>query len=380
MTAPLSTWRATPSRAADWFSADEIERSRRYQRPLRRLRLVRTGLGTAMLAGFLALQLGDRLPDALGADGWIARLTVVIVALQVLSLLCDGPLDWWVDLVHDREWGVSTQTRRGFVIDNVKSFALTTGLGVGVAVPLYAVIRATGAWWLWGWLLVSALSIVLGFLFPIVLAPIFNTFTPLAPGELSDRIDAIAARAGVRITGTYVVDESRRSTRDNAYVAGLGASRRVVLFDTLLGHPVETVEQVVAHEIGHWRLRHLRRQLPTTVLALLAVFVGARLVTGALDLDVGDPALLPALLLLAQAGGALATVVTSYVSRAFERQADLQALELLGQPDALIDMHRRVHVKNLADLEPGRLQRLVRSHPPAAERMAFARAWRETAA
>jgi STE24 endopeptidase len=376
--AALSTWRATPSHAGDWFGDDELDRSRRYQRPLRRMRLLRGAFGIAMLVGFLALRVGHRLPDALGVDGWIGRLAVVIVALQLLSLLYDVPLDWWVDLVHDHEWGVSTQTRRGFVIDNAKSVALTTVLGVGVAVPLYAVIRATDAWWLWGWLLVSGLSIALGFLFPIVLAPIFNKFTPLEAGDLSSRIDAIATKAGVRITGTYVVDESRRSTRDNAYVAGLGATRRVVLFDTLLEHPVATVEQVVAHEIGHWRLRHLRRQLPLTVVALLVVFVAARLVTNVFDVDVRNPADLPVLLLLAQAGGAVAALATSFVSRAFERQADLQALELLGQPDALIDMHRRVHVKNLADLEPGPLQRVLRSHPPAAERMAFARAWTPT--
>ncbi len=371
----MNTWRATPARPDEWFSADELARARRYQRPLRRVRAARAVVGIAMLGLFIALDLGTKLPDAVGAGGWMARLAVVIVALQVLSLLYDLPLDWWVDLVHDREWGISTQTARGFVVDNVKSLVLTTVLGIGVAIPLFAVLRASDSWWLWGWLLLSALSIVFGFLFPIVLAPIFNRFTPLADETLAARIDAIAERAGVRINGTYVVDESRRSNRDNAYVAGLGATRRVVLFDTLLEHRTETVEQVVAHEIGHWRRHHLREQLPMTIGALFVLFAAARVVTGVLDVDVGDPANLPVLLLIAQFGGTLLAIGTSFVSRAHERQADLEALELLGRPDELIAMHRRIHVKNLADLDPGRWARLTRSHPPPAERMAFARGW-----
>ena len=288
-----------------------------------------------MLVAFVALDAGSRLPDALGVDGWIARLVVVVIFLQVAALAYDVPFDWWVDLVHDRRWGVSTQTPRGFVVDNLKSFLLTTGLGAGVAVALFAVIRATDAWWFWGWLLTSGLVLAFGFLFPIVLAPIFNTFTPLESGELATRIDAIAARAGVRINGTYVVDESRRSNRDNAYVAGLGRTRHVVLFDTLLEHPTATVEQVVAHEIGHWRLHHLRRSLPLTVLALLVVFAGAAAVTGAFDVDVGDPASLPLLLLLAQAGGALLAgrdVVRVHRVRAASRPAGTRAARPARRP------------------------------------------------
>jgi STE24 endopeptidase len=339
------------------------------------MRLLRTAFGLGLLLLFIVTDLGNVIPDAVGADGWIARLIVVVIALQLLALVFDVPLDWWVDLVHDKQWGISTQTPSRFVVDQLKSLAVSLVLAGALAVPLYAVIRATDLWWVWGWLLVSAMSIAFGFLFPIVLAPIFNRFTPIEPGAVSQCVDAIAAKADVRVTGTYVVDESRRSNRDNAYVAGLGATRRVVLFDTLLQHPVEVVAQVVAHEIGHWRLRHLRRQLPLLVAAVFVMFALARVVTGVADVNVGDPATLPVLLLIAQAGAVLTGLVTAYVSRAFERQADIQALELLGRPDQLVEMHRRIHVKNLADLDPSRWRRLFLSHPPAAERMALARAW-----
>jgi STE24 endopeptidase len=183
----------------------------------------------------------------------------------------------------------------------------------------------------------------------------------------------------------WVADASRRSRRDNAYVAGLGATRRIVVFDTLLEHPPEVVEQVVAHEIGHWQRRHLARQLPVAAAVALLVFAGLRLVSewewlfdaAGLDPDLGfgDPASLPLLLLAGQAGLVVLGLVTRWVSRAFERQADLEALDVLREPERLVEMHRRLHVKNLADLDPGPVKRLLATHPPAAERMAFATAW-----
>ncbi len=142
------------------------------------------------------------------------------------------------------------------------------------------------------------------------------------------------------------------------------------------------VAQVVAHEVGHWRLGHLRRQIPLVALLSLVLMLGLRLLAewdglwSAIDVDgLGDPTSLPVLLLAVQLGFGVMGLGASYVSRAFERQADLQALELLGEPDLMLDMLRRLHVKNLADLDPNVWRRMQASHPPAAERMALVRAW-----
>jgi STE24 endopeptidase len=381
----LSTWWRVPNDPADWFSAEELDRARRYQRPLTVLRLVRTGIGVAVALVFVFGQVGPRLVDALGLDNWVVSLLAVFVALQLVGLVYDVPLDAWVDLVYDRRWGLSTQTAGGLAADEVKSFLLGLVLGAVLLVPLYAVIRATEWWWLIGWALVVGLGVLLGFLFPVVIAPIFNRFTPLEDEDLKARIRAVADRSGAAIAGVWVADASRRSRRDNAYVAGLGATRRIVVFDTLLEHPPEVVEQVVAHEIGHWQRRHLARQLPVAAAVALVVFAGLRLVSewawlfaaAGLDPDLGfgDPASLPLLLLAGQAGLVVLGLVTRWVSRAFERQADLEALDVLREPEQLVEMHRRLHVKNLADLDPGPVKRLLATHPPAAERMAFATAW-----
>lgn len=378
----LSTWRAVPHDPADWFSAEELERSRSYQRPLRRLRLIRGLLGLVAIVALVALEAAPALIDALDVGNWVLQLVLVVVLLEAVALLYNPALDWWVDLVHDKRWGLSTQTPGGFVSDQVKSLLLGIVVNLVLVVPLYWLIRSTELWWVWGWLLLVTFSVGLGFLYPVVIAPIFNRFDPLEDELLADRIQEIARRAGVEIEGAFVADESRRSTRDNAYVAGLGATRRVVLFDTILEHPAEVVAQVVAHEVGHWRLHHLRKQIPLAAVLALVMMVGLRLLSewdglwswAGID-GIGDPASLPVLLLAIQVGFGVMGLGMGFVSRAFERQADVEALELLGEPDLMRDMLRRLHVKNLADLDPGRWKRWTATHPPAAERLALVEAW-----
>ena len=219
-------------------------------------------------------------------------------------------------------------------------------------------------------------------LFPVLVAPLFNRFEPVADPALAARVREVAELAGVRLARIEVADESRRSRRDNAYVAGMGPTRRMVLYDSLLATPPELVEQVVAHELGHVRRHHVARQLPVLAAVSLVVLVllgAASRWDGLFEAfglaGPGDPVGLPLALLAVQVAGAGAAPLVALVSRAFEREADLDALTLLRRPDRVEAMLRRLHVHNLADLDPGRLSRLAASHPPAAERIAFARAW-----
>ncbi len=383
-----SLWRRVPNTPDDWFSPDELDRARRYRKPVSRARLVRMAMATVALLVIVFAEAAPELVDALDITNWVLQLVVIVLFLELVSTAIATPFDAWLELRHDREWELSTQTGRGFASDLAKGLVLGLIVNVLLLLPLFAVIRTTPTWWLWGWLVMVTFTIGLGFLYPVVIAPIFNTFTPLEDEDMNGRIDRIADIAGVQISGAYVADESKRSRRDNAYVAGLGATRRVVLFDTLLEHPPEVVEQVVAHEIGHWRLKHLRKQLPVIALLLLALFAGLKLfsewtwifeqagvVTSGDVPYVGQPTALPLLVLAAQIGFGLLGLLTAWVSRAFERQADIEALELLEQPQTMLDMQRGLHTKNLADLEPGLVKRLQASHPPAAERMALTSAW-----
>jgi STE24 endopeptidase len=380
-----STWRRTPADPREFFDAEQLERARRYQRPLRRAALAHSTLSLAALVAFLVAGVGPRLVDSLDV-GWPFQLVAILLVLEAMFAVIDVPFDAWTDLRYDRRWGLSTQTVPTFVLDHAKGFVLATTLGVAALVPLYALIRSTESWWLVGWLLLSAAGILLGFLFPVVIAPIFNRFRPLDDDVLTARLDDVAKRSGVSIAGVLVADESRRSRRDNAYVTGLGATRRVVLYDTILDHPPELIDQVVAHELGHWRRHHLRQQIPVFVATTFVAFALLRAIAAweglfdRLEIDgLGDPASLPLVVLAAQLAGVVTGILTAWFARAHERQADLDALEVLRRPSDTEEMLRRLHVKNLADLDPGRLKRLRMSHPPAAERIAFARQWLSSA-
>lgn len=346
------------------------------------MRQVLTG---SVLVAFIVGDAAPRLLDGLDINGWVLQLVVAAVAFTVLDLVAGPWFDAHRELVWDRRWELSTQTVRGFVLDQVKGALVGVALTVALVVPLWAVIRATDLWWLWGWMIFSGFTVVLGLLYPVVIAPIFNTFTPLADGELHDRIMAVAARTGLPISGVLVADASRRSRVGNAYVAGLGRTRRVVVFDTILDWPVEQVAQVVAHELGHWRHRHLRRKLPVLIAAQLLMFVVAWAVLrwdwllDAAGVDaVREPAALPLFLTVFPLGFTVVGVVTSWLSRVDERQADLYALEVLDDPDRFSDLFRHLAETNKAEVDPGPLQRLLASHPPIAERLAMGRAWRDS--
>ena len=378
-----SIWRASPADPEALFTPDELDRARRYQAPLRRVRLSRSVAGIAVIAALVVGQVGPRVVDRLGIGPWAVRLAVVLVAVQLARGLVDVPLDAWVDLRHDRRWGLSTQTPRGLAADEAKSIVLSLVVGYALLVPAYALVRSTEWWWLWVWALGLVASVALGVVFPIAIAPLFNRFEPLADADLVARLQSVAERAGVSVQRVVVADESRRSRRDNAYVAGLGPTRRIVLYDTLLETPPELVEQVVAHELGHVRRHHLARTVPWlaaisfVVLAALGVLARWSGLFAAFGLDgPGDPAGLPLAVLAAGLGASAVGPLGAWVSRAHEREADHVALDLLARPDRVEAMLRRLHVNNVADLDPGRLARLTAGHPTVAERIAFARAWR----
>lgn len=381
---PPSHWRRLPADAAEWFDAAEIARGRRYNRPLERLGRIRLAASVAVVSAFVAGRVGSRLLDALPAQSWAVQVVVVALALQATSLVYAPWFAAHRSLVYDKRWGLSTQTPRGFLRDQLTQLVLGAVATAVLVVPLYAVIRTTEWWWLFGWMVVAGLTVGLGFVWPVLVAPLFNRFRPLDDEVLAERLRAVARRAGLDVDEVLVADASRRSRAGNAYVAGLGRTRRVVVFDTILDWPPELVEQVVAHELGHWRHAHLRRRLPVVLAAQLLAFGVAwgllrqPAVLRAAGVDAaGDPASLPLLVVVLSIGLGATSLLRSWLSRADERQADLFALEVLRRPDRLAAVLRRLARRNRADVDPSWWKRLWASHPPLAERMALARAWEQ---
>ncbi len=375
-------WRATPADPDELFGADELDRSRRYRRPLTRLRIGHAVLGVVVAVGIVAAELGPHVVAAFGDAHWVVQLVGVLVALEVVRLVVDLPFTAWTLLGHDRRWGLSTQTTAGLVADEVKGLLVSLVFGLVVLVPTYALARTTAWWWLWAWGVLALAVVVGGLVVPVVVAPLFSRFVELDDPDLLGRVEHVAGLADVAIGRVEVADESRRSRRDNAYVAGFGPTRRVVLFDTLLESPPELVEQVVAHELGHVRRHHVVVQVALVSVLLFVVMAVMGAVAAWTSLfdrfgvsGFADPAGLPLAVLVVEGLALVAGPVLAWTSRVHERTADQEALELLGRPDLVEDMLRRLHLHNLADLAPGRWSRLRATHPPVAERIAFARRW-----
>jgi len=207
-----------------------------------------------------------------------------------------------------------------------------------------------------------------------VLEPLFNRFRPLEDEALAADLRKLSERAGVPVREVLVADASRRTTKVNAYVSGIGRTRRVVLFDTLLAATdPAAVQVVVAHELGHRRDRHVAK---LTALAMAGAAAAVLVLWAVLGTRVGEPRTLPEALLLFFALESVAAPALSWLSRRYERAADRCSLDLTQEPSAFARAHLELARRNLSDLEPPRpVYLLLFSHPTPPERLALGRAW-----
>jgi len=368
---------------ADWFSADEVQKAKDYQRPLTFVRILNSVLSLGLLLVIISTHLTVNVANHLGGNAWYTRLLVSLAFLLVIDSVFDIPFDVWREFGHEKKWGFSTQTGAGFVSDSVKGLVMAFVLFGALMTAVWALIRATPAmWWIYGWLVFLLFTVVIALLAPVVILPLFNKFTPLENEGLVGRLQQLARDAGLKISGVQVMDASKRTRKDNAFFIGLGSTRRVVLYDNILAQPDDSIATVVAHELGHWRRRHIVRLLTAGTILSFVLFYVLHVVTSwgaalrwAGVTSLKDPAALP-LFLLVLIGGQLALqYVQAWLSRALERQADLEALELTKNADAFTTMMRGLSTKNLSDLAPSAITYLRLDHPPAAERLEMAKQW-----
>jgi STE24 endopeptidase len=367
---------------AEWFSPDEVQKAKDYQRPLTFVRILGSVLSLGLLLVIISTHLNVKVADHFGGHAWYTRLLVVLAFLLIVDSLVDIPFDTWREFSHERKWEFSTQTAAGFVSDIFKNLVVAFVLfGVLMSV-VWALIRATTLWWIYGWLVFILFGVVIALLAPVVILPLFNKFTPMENEALVARLQQLARDAGLSISGVQVMDASKRTRKDNAFFIGLGSTRRVVVFDNMLTQPDDSIATVVAHELGHWRRRHIVRMLALATATSFVVFLLLHLVTSwdaALRwvgvTTIKDPASLPLLLIVLVGGFLVLQYVQAWHSRALERQADIEALELTGDPAAFTTMMRGLSVKNLSDLAPSAITYLRLDHPPAAERLEMAKQW-----
>jgi Zn-dependent protease with chaperone function len=338
------------------FTGEEIERSRRYHRPRYAALVGGLLLSVVTLVGLTWLPLPG--------PWWLAALLgpfVVGLALGLVRL----PLAWW-RYRHDVAWGFSTQTPRAWAVDLAKEAAVGTVLLVGALWTLFALAHWFPDGWPWIAAAVAALLVLLlGFVAPVLLEPIFNRFEPLSDETLAVRLRALAERAGAPVRAILVADASRRTTKVNAYVSGIGSTRRVVLWDTLLATPADQVAVVLAHELGHRVKRHV-----AIFTALLMAGAAGFVLVLRLVLPHPEPEDTALILLLALVLELAALPAGSALSRRFERTADRFSLDLTGDRAAYQALHHDLAVANLSDLRPPKwLYYWTFSHPTPPERL-----------
>lgn len=353
-----------------------------------RLGLLTTAFGAAVLLGWTLLGGLDALngwllTEARPALGDLGYQLALLAAFALITGLIDLPFEAWTTFRLEQRHGFNHTTPGLWLADQAKGVLVGALLGLPIAALILWLMGTAGAtWWLWAWAVWVGFNLLVLVLYPTVIAPLFNKFQPLEDGALKARVEGLMARCGFAAKGLFVMDGSRRSAHANAYFTGFGAAKRVVFFDTLLSKlsPPE-VEAVLAHELGHFKHRHVTKR----IVAMFALSLAGFALLGWLSqqvwfyaglgvrpsLDAPNDAL--ALLLFLLVGPVFSFFVTplfASLSRRHEFEADAYACAQTSARDlggALLKLYE----DNASTLTPDRLYvRFYYSHPPASERLA----------
>jgi len=315
---------------------------------------------------------------AVGLDGLWAGVALLL-ALVLIGGLLELPLSIWRTFGVEQQFGFNRNTPMGFLRDRLLGAVLTLLLGIPLtAMILWLMGNAGGLWWLWAWLVWMGFTLTITWAYPVLIAPLFNRFEPLGNAALRERLERLLQRCGFRSNGMYVMDGSRRSAHGNAYFTGFGANKRIVFFDTLLdGLADDEVEAVLAHELGHFKRRHVAKGLALSSflalagLALLGWLLGQGWFFSGLGIDeVSNATALALFLLVLPAFTVFISPLLAALSRKHEYEADAFAAE---QTDArhLISGLVKLYRDNASTLTPDPLySAFYHSHPPASLRVA----------
>jgi STE24 endopeptidase len=291
------------------------------------------------------------------------------------------PFDLYDTFVLEKKYGFSTITWRLWLTDLIKSVIISAVLmGLMLAAFMAFILYLPGTWWFWAWIFFTMFEILLLWLYPVVIAPLFNKYEPIKDESLKEKITSLMAQVGLKAKGIYQVDEGKRSKHTNAYFTGIGKTKRIVLFDTLLAsHSPEEILAVLAHEIGHWKKKHILKQLIFMIVASLIGLYFVYLIvnwpplysTFGLKYKPVYAGLFLVSLYLSCAGFFLSPIGAA-IMRRYEREADKMARDLVGTSELMINALKRLAKDNLTNLHPHPLYVwFYYSHPPLIERIKY---------
>ena len=378
--------RELPADFADVYDADSYRRSQEYTRVATRLGFVTSTFDLLVLlvfwfaGGFSRLDLWLR-----GFElGPLATGLLFIGVLGLAKAVLGLPFSVYSTFVIEERFGFNRTSPKTFVLDLVKSLGLAIALGAPVlALVLLFFERAGAGAWIYCWLVFAVFTVVLQLIFPVWILPLFLRFTPLPEGELRDKLSAYARSVGFALQGIFVIDGSRRSSRANAFFTGFGRAKRIALFDTLIEkQTTEEIVAVLAHEVGHYKRKHILKVLVLqvahsgVVFYLLSLFISHRGLFDAFYME--QPSIYAGLVffgLLYAPVELLLSLFLNHRMRKHEFEADRYAVDTLERPETMVSMLKNLSADNLSNLTPHPFYvRLNDSHPPLLERVAAIRA------
>jgi STE24 endopeptidase len=299
--------------------------------------------------------------------------------LLIVSQVILIPFSVYKTFVIEEKYGFNRTTVRTFVLDILKSWILTAIIGgIIFAAVLWLFEKAGNGAWAYCWIVVALFQMVITFLAPVVILPLFNKFYPLEQGELKTAIEGYARSRSFAVKGLFKMDASKRSTKSNAFFIGFGRLRRIVLFDTLIErHTTDELVSILAHEMGHYKKRHILKFVCLSVATtgamffLVSLFINNKGLFSAFRME--QTSIYASLVFFAFLYEPISTVTSIFsngLSRKYEYEADAYAVSTYGKPDAMISALKKLTVDNLSNLTPHPLKVFIGySHPPVLKRI-----------
>ncbi len=377
----LANREAVPTAFAQTVSLAAHEKAADYTLAKSTLGDVERGLGVVLILG-LTIFGGINAIFEFCAAHIASSLMAGVSAIALLTLLMslfEIPVSWYGTFVIEEKFGFNKSTPAQFIKDNVMQLALSAVIGLPILTLVLWVMESVGEyWWMWAWAILISFSLLMSWLFPTLIAPLFNKFTPMEEGALKTRISGLLERCGFNSQGIFIMDGSKRSGHGNAYFTGLGNNKRIVFYDNLVASlDDEELEAVLAHELGHFKCKHVIKMLITSS---ISSFIGFGILGWIMKeewfftgLGVEHPSNAAALLLFMLVAPIFTFFmhpVSAYFQRKFEFEADDFAAQH-AQASRLVSGLVKLYEENASTLTPDPLYAsFYYSHPPAAVRIA----------
>lgn len=382
----LKTFPSTPPPELEGLMDQEkLDQARSYLTTNSRFDIIRASFSLAVLLAFWSLggfHFVDDISRSLTENGILAGL-IFLSALFLAQNLISTPFDWYETFVIEEKFGFNKSSPGTFVADRFKGLALSAVLGLPLAAGILWIFNEVPNAWLWAWAFVTAFQLILTYLAPSLILPLFNKFTPMPDGELKEKIHALGVKCSFPLEGVFVIDGSKRSTKANAYFTGFGKHKKIALFDTLTEKSTTPeLLAILAHEIGHFRLGHIRQRLVVGILQMALIFFLIGLATdptGAFARQLHDAfgvaqispqAGLVFFTILLEPASKLLSVLANAWSRKHEFEADAYAGESTGSPESLATALKKLSSDHLSHPSPHKLRVVLDySHPPLLQRL-----------